>query len=141
MERPAGVTIIAILGLVLAALAVLEAAVILVRRGTFAVPASFAGGGIAGWGLLAGAALVIVTCVGLLKLREWARLLAIGLNAAHLLVAALGLMDALRHLHRPFFVGVMLRHVVMLAIGVWIIAYLLKPKVKRAFAAKASTAG
>jgi hypothetical protein len=97
-------------------------------------------GTFAGVVLLGLAALVIVTSIGLLKLQEWARILTIVLNAVHLVVAALGLLDAFRNIHIPFFVGVMLRHIVMLAIGIWIIVYLIQPKVKQAFAAKPSAA-
>jgi hypothetical protein len=142
MQRPAGVTIIAILGFVVGAVAAIEGLLIWVNRGSFfgAGTSFYFGGGFAGLVLLGGAALVIVTCIGLLKLQEWARILAIVLNAAHLVMAALGLMDAFRHLHTPFFVGVMLRHIVMLAIGIWIIVYLIQPRVRKAFRASASAA-
>jgi hypothetical protein len=142
MQRPTGVTIIAILGFVLSVVAGVEGLLILVQGGELFGPGMsfYYGGAFAGLVLLAGAALVIITCIGLLKLWEWARILAIVLNAAHLVVAALGLMDAFRHLHTPFFVGVMLRHIVMLAIGIWIIVYLIQPKVKQAFRPSAPVA-
>lgn len=140
MERPAGVTIIAILGLLLGALLAV-ADLLIVFRGRWLVISEFSFGHVLGGAVLAViAALLIVTCIGLLKLQEWARILTIVLNAAHLVVAALGLMDAFRHLHTPFFVGVMLRHIVMLAIGIWIIVYLIQPKVKQTFRAPASAA-
>ena len=143
MKRPAGVTIIAILGFIVGGLAVMEGLLVWLRGTAFFAPgvSLHTGGASAGVVLLGLAALVIVTCIGLLKLQEWARILTIVLNAVHLVVAALGLLDAFRNIHITFFVGVMLRHIVMLAIGVWIIVYLIQPKVKQAFVTKAPTAG
>jgi hypothetical protein len=148
MQRPPGITIIAILGFILAAVAIFEA-LLMLRQGMMAGNAAsfygtmaghgmafYGGAGGAGVVLLFGAALVIFTCVGLLNMREWARVLAIVLNAVHLVIAALGLLDAFRNLHMPFFVGMMLRHIVMLAIGACIIVYLLRPDVKRAFGSR-----
>ncbi|MGA9885527.1 MAG: hypothetical protein WBQ34_17555 [Candidatus Acidiferrales bacterium] len=134
MRRPAGVTVIAVLG-VLALLTVGEGLLLLIRGGAVFAPGMsfYSGGAWAGIVLLGGAVLVIVTCVGLLKLQQWARVLAIVLNAVHLILAASGLLDALRNIHMAFFVGVLFRHVVMLAIGIWIIVYLIQAKVKQAF--------
>jgi hypothetical protein len=147
VERPAGVTIIAILGFIVGGLAAIWGLWTLVGGALMSAMAHrHAGmmmgmtGTFAGVVLLGLAALVIVTSIGLLKLQEWARILTIVLNAVHLVVAALGLLDAFRNIHIPFFVGVMLRHIVMLAIGIWIIVYLIQPKVKQAFAAKPSAA-
>lgn len=147
MQRPTGVTIIAVLGIIFGALVALAGLWTLVGG---ALVSSMAhrpigmmmgmGGALAGVVLLGLAALVIVTSVGLLKLQEWARVLAIVLNAVHLLVAALGLMDAFRNIHMLFFFGVMLRHIVMIVIGVWIIVYLIQPKVKQAFRGPAPAA-
>jgi hypothetical protein len=147
VERPAGVTIIAILGFIVGGLAAILGLWMLVGGALMSTMAHrHAGmmlgmtGTFAGVVLLGIAALVIVTSIGLLKLQEWARILTVVLNAVHLMIAALGLLDAFRNIHIPFFVGVMLRHIVMLAIGVWIIVYLIQPKVKHAFAAKPSPA-
>jgi hypothetical protein len=147
MQRPAGVTIIAILGFIVAGLAAIWGLGLLVG-GTLMSSIAHRPAGMmlgmsgvfAGVVLLGVAALLIVTCIGLLKLQEWARILTIVLNAVHLVIAALGLLDAFRNIHIPFFVGVMLRHIVMLAVGVWIIVYLMQPKARQAFGAKASTA-
>jgi hypothetical protein len=148
MARPAGVTIIAILGIIGGALAALiglwlwiGGAMVSTMAYRPAVRMMGMGGAFAGVVLLGIGALVIVTSIGLLKLQEWARILAIVLNAVHLLVAALGLMEGLRHIHVVFFVGMLLRHIVMIVIGVWIIVYLLQPNVKRAFGAKTSPTG
>jgi hypothetical protein len=134
--RPAGVTIIAVLGIIFGALVALVGLLLLVRGSVaFVGDMSFYGGRsvFGGVVLLGIAALVIVTSVGLLNLQEWARVLMIILNAVHLVVAGLGLMEAFRNIHIPFFFGMMLRHVVMIAIGVWIIVYLIQPHVKQAF--------
>lgn len=148
MQRPTGVTVIAVLGFIFGALAVLEGLwtwfaiakyLAMAQRSTVTVVGM--NGAFAGIVLMAIAALVIVTSVGLLKLQDWARVLMIVLNAVHLVVAALGLMEAFRHIRTPFFFGMMLRHIVMIAIGVWIIVYLVQPHVKQAFrpAAPAAT--
>jgi hypothetical protein len=143
VQRPAGVTIIAILGIILGAIVALLGLLLLVRGSVaFMGDMSFYGGSgvFAALVLLGIAALVIVTSVGLLNLQEWARVLAIVLNGVHLVVAALGLMEAFRHIHTLFFFGMMLRHIVMIAIGVWIIVYLIQPKVKAAFRGPAPAA-
>jgi hypothetical protein len=143
MKRPTGVTIVAVLGLVLAAVAVLESLVYLMHGGAFSAPAKVfssghSGAGMIGLALLAGAVLVTAACIGLLKLREWSRVLAIALNAAHLVLAALGLFEAFRHIHMTSFRQTMLSHIVMLVIGIWIIVYLLSPGVRRAFGPRSS---
>jgi uncharacterized spore protein YtfJ len=136
VQRPAGVTIIAILALIFGAAVALAGLLLLLRsRVDFVGDMSFYGGAgaFAGIVLVAIAALVIVTSLGLLGLHEWARVLMIVLNAVHLVVATLGLLDAFRNIHTLFFFGVMLRHIVMIAIAVWIIVYLIQPRVKQAF--------
>lgn len=143
MQRPAGVTIVAILGFIVGALAALIGLVLLVRGSVDFVAdmtSYHSAGALAAAVLLGIAALVIVISVGLLKLQEWARVLAIILDAVHLLVAALGLMEGFRNIHTPFFFGMVLRHVVMIVIGVWIIVYLIQPRVKQAFRAPSQAA-
>jgi hypothetical protein len=147
VQRPAGVTIIAILGIIFGALAALVGLWTWFGAAMFTAMAHRPmgmmigmNGAFAGIVLVAIAALVIVTSVGLLRLQEWARVLMIVLNAVHLVVAALGLLEAFRHIHTLFFFGMMLRHIVMIAIGVWIIVYLIQPHVKQAFRATVPTA-
>jgi len=141
MKRPAGVTIVAVLGFVLASLAILEGLVYLMRsRGLFAHARSFfSGAGLMGLALLGGGLLVIVACIGLLKLQEWSRLLAIPLNAAHLVLAEASLLEAFHHVHMTSFMTTMLSHIAMLVIGAWIIVYLLSPGVKSAFVSSTPT--
>jgi hypothetical protein len=140
VQRPVGVTIIAVLGIIFGGLVALAAFWTWVGAALFSSMARRPlgmmigmGGGFAGVVLLGIAAMLIVTSIGLLNLQEWARVLMIVLNAVHLVVAGLGLMEAFRHIHIPFFFGMMLQHIVMIAIGVWIIVYLIQPKVKQAF--------
>lgn len=147
MERPAGVTIIAILGFIVGVLAALAGLSTLVGGALFSTmarrPAGMMlgmGGAFAGIVWLGIAALVIVTSIGLLKLQEWARIVAIVLNVVHAVIAALGLLEAFRHIRMVFFAGMAAWHAVLLAVGVWIIVYLVQPRVKKAFRSSPSAA-
>jgi hypothetical protein len=140
MERPTGVTILAVLGYIGAGLLVFAA------LGTFTmggVLLSRMGGGGA-MGMLGGAAvafvgvvfliiavLYVVLATGLLKLQNWARILTIVFVGLGLLFQALGLLGALFHFH-PF---IFIWRAIFAAIDVWILVYLLKPHVKQAFGA------
>ncbi len=142
MQRPAGVTIIAVLGIIAGAALALMGLALCMGGAMFSGMAHRPlgmmigmGGAVVGIVLLGIAALYIITSIGLLKLQEWARVLAIVLTAVGLLVSGLGLFDVFRHPHVMFFFGVFIRHVVMVAIDVWIIIYLLQPNVQRAFGA------
>jgi len=144
MQRPVGVTIIAVLGIiggaVLAVIGLLLCAGGALLSGMAQRPAGMmmgAGGAVAGVILLGVAALYIVAAIGLLKLQEWARILATVLTAAGLLVSVLGLFDVFRHPHVLFFFGVFVRHIVVVGIDVWILVYLFQPGVKQAFVASA----
>jgi len=144
MQRPVGVTIIAVLGIiggaVLAVLGILLCAGGAMLSGIAQRPAGMMmgmGGAVVGVIFLGIAVLYIVTAIGLLKLAEWARVLAIVLTAVGLLVSVLGLFDVFRHPHVLFFFGVFVRHVVVVGIDVWILVYLFQPGVKQAFVASA----
>ncbi len=140
MKRPAGVTLIAILGFAgAAALALAGLQLCLgasmpwrMSRGPAGVMAG--GNGMrAGVGLLAVAAVLIIASAGLLFLQNWARLLTVAVTAIGLILSALGLFDALEHMRMIFFFGVLVRHVVVVAIDVGILVYLFHPDVRRAF--------
>lgn len=144
MQRPIGVTIIAVLGIiggaVLAVLGILLCAGGAMLSGMAQRPAGMmmgVGGAVVGVIFLGIAALYIVTAIGLLKLAEWARVLAIVLTAAGLLFSVLGLFDVFRHPHVLFFFGVFIRHIVVIGIDVWILVYLFQPRVTQAFGASA----
>jgi len=139
MERPAGVTILAVLAfvatgmLVLAALGVLLGGAIVANmaaRPGFGMMAGIAGA-VFGVVFLGIAALYAVIGVGFLKLQNWARILAIVLCCLGVLFNALGILTALFHFH----VFLLFWRAIIVGINLWIVLYLLKPHVKLAFGA------
>ena len=140
MERPAGVTIIAVLGLILAGVLALWGVMICLGGTMLSHMAYTRWGMVAGMGavtvgavLLGLAAAYAVASIGLLQLQNWARVLAILLTCVPLLFALLGLGDAAMHLRMMFFFGMFVRRVVVIAIDVWILVYLFQPQVRKAF--------
>jgi hypothetical protein len=142
MQRPKGVTILAVLAfigagfLVLAALGFMFGAAFMSRfAASGGTPAG--GGFLLGLGAVAGifflcfAALYAVTGIGLIGLKNWGRILTIILVALGLLSAAFGLLGSLTH----FSFGLLIRQVIIAAIDLWILIYLFKPHVKQAFGA------
>jgi hypothetical protein len=131
MNRPTGVTVIAVLCFIGACGLTLLACLFLIGGGLaarFMPPdAGIAGGvaaavgGIGAIFFLCFAALYVAVGVGLLKLKEWARITAIVLAGLSLLLGLLGLV----HFH-PF-------ALVRLAIAGGILWYLLQPHVVAAF--------
>jgi len=145
MERPAGVTIIAVLGIIGGAVLAVIGLILCTGGALFSGMAQRplgimigAGSAVVGVILLGIAALYIVTAIGLLKLQAWARILAIILTVGGLFLSVLGLFDAFRYPHMLFFFGVLVRHIVVIAIDVWILVYLFQPNVKQAFGATGS---
>lgn len=145
MERPAGVTIIAVLGIIGGAVLAMIGLILCTGGALFSGMAQRplgimigAGSAVVGVILLGIAALYIVTAIGLLKLQAWARILAIVLTVGGLFLSVLGLFDAFRYPHMLFFFGVLVRHIVVIAIDVWILVYLFQPNVKQAFGATGS---
>lgn len=150
MNRPTGVTLIAVLCFLGAAFAALAGigmlagggmlATMMHQQGTDAGPMA---GIIAGVGAALGifflvmAAIDIVLGVGLIQLKEWARLTTVILTAIFAALGALGLLTSFAH----FVLFATLIRLCVLALQVWIIIYLLKPEVKAAFqGAQARTA-
>jgi hypothetical protein len=138
MERPTGVTILAVLGFLLAAVSLLAAcAMFLMGAAGLAGLAGGRGigGPLAALGAFAGvaclifAALYVISSVGLLKLRGWGRLLTIVLVALSIVFGITGLFRAMAPMHA----GMIIWELIILAVEVWIIAYLFKPHVKAAF--------
>ena len=139
MERPTGVSVLAVLCFIAAGLTILislafmmGSAAISQMIGGGAGSAMFVGlGAIGGIFILAFAALYLVVGFGLWTLKNWGRLLMLILAAIGLVFGALGLLRALMHFH----VMVLAWQLIVCLIYAWIITYLLKPHVKQAFAA------
>ena len=139
MERPTGVTILAVLAFIGAGLLVFAALGLLMMGGVIlsrmaATPIGMMGGvGVAFVSVffLAIAVLYVVVGVGLWKLLNWARILTIVLVGLSTIIHILGVLGALVHFHPLLFVW----RAIVLALFVWIIVYLLKPDVKQAFGA------
>jgi hypothetical protein len=143
MNRPTGVTVIAVLYFIGAAFCILGGLGMILGGGFLAsiISQSQANGAGAGAGIMAGlgaalgigllicAAIAALLGWGLMKLKEWARITAIVFAALGLLFGALGLFGALLHFAIVLLFGVVIR----LAINGCILWYLLKPEVKAAF--------
>jgi len=137
MERPTGVTVLAILAFVAAGCLVLTGFLL------------FAGGAMMsrmavrpGVGMMAGvggvifaviclgvAALYLMVGLGFLKLQNWARILAIVMAALGLIVTGFAILGPLVHFH-PIF---LLWRAAILGFDVWVLVYLFQPHVKKAF--------
>jgi hypothetical protein len=143
MQRPTGVTILAILAfvgagfLVLTGLAVFLGSALLSNMASYPQMAALAGVGgvIVGIFCLGMAAFDVVIGIGLMKLQNWSRVVTLVLAFLALLSSAFGLLFSLRHIFGLFFFGFFLQRLVVAAIEIWIIVYLLKPHVKQAFGA------
>jgi hypothetical protein len=138
MNRPTGVTVIAILSFLAAGLLVIVGCGFLLGGALVAslgmsLPASLVGIGvaIAACVFFAFAALDVVTGIGLLNMRNWARLVTIVLVGLGLLFAVLGVLSGLLH----FRIFVTFRELCIAAIDLWVLSYLFKPEIKQAFGA------
>jgi len=139
MERPTGVTVLAVLAFIVAGLAVLGALILLVGGAALSsmMQSSMGGTMMAGVGAIAGiivlfvAALYAVTGYGLWKLQNWGRILCLVLVVLGLLSTAVNLIRMMTAFHIVYAVW----GVFWIAIDIWIITYLLKPHVKQAFGA------
>jgi hypothetical protein len=143
MNRPTGVTVIAILYFIGAAFCILGG-LGMILGGSFIAgiisqsqaSGSGAGAGIMaglgaalGIGFLIGAAIAALLGWGLMKLKEWARITAIVFAGLGIFFGVLGFFGALLH----FAIVLLFWVVVRLAINGCILWYLLKPEVKVAF--------
>lgn len=148
MGRPTGVTIIAVLQFIGAGIAVLAGLGLMLGGGFVASIMSqqqSAGAGVlaaigaaAGVAFLFAAAIAVLLGWGMLKLKEWARIVTIVLSALGALGGVLGLFAVLAHIAVVGIFWALCR----LAINGSIIWYLLQPHVKAAFqGAQARAAG
>ena len=141
MERPTGITILALFNFIWAFFSVLTAMVFFsglglvgVRAGAASAvrggaPVALARGLGTVSGILVASGIEVLAGVGLLKLRNWARILTIILASVGLLLAARGVVTSLLHFQlfalviRSVFVG-------FYALILW---YLFQARVRRAF--------
>src|SRR5579863_7384417 len=144
MQRPGGVTFIAVLDFIGAAFCIIFG--LLAFAGGSLIASFFsaaatangatgtapAAGLMAGIGIFIGAIfialsiLVIFVALGLLKLKNWARVTSI-------VLAVLGLLGSIRNLATGFHGSAMVMTIVFLAYYIWVVWYLLQPNVKAAF--------
>ena len=139
MERPTGVTILAILSFIGAGLMALGAcAMFFLGAAGMAAAAggrAMGGGMLAALGAFAGVAFLIlaviyvVNGIGLWKLFGWGRLLMIVLVTIGIIFGLFSLVKAISMMH----IGQIVWGLIVLAIDVWILTYMFKPHVKRAF--------
>jgi hypothetical protein len=142
MVRPNGVTFLAILTFIGAGFLTLAALLMFVGGALLSNLSSYpqfgtlagVGGAVIGVLLLGIAALYAILGVGLWKLQNWARILAIVLAALGLLGSIVSLLNPFAHAHFFFFVF-LIRRLVGAAIEVWVLFYLFQPHVKQAFGA------
>lgn len=135
MERPLGVTILAVLNFVVAAVMVGAAAALLVRGAailqatiTQRVLGQMGAGGL--WLMIAtSVVLALIMGIGLWRLKDWGRLLMLIFCIFGLITGALMLLAQLFH-----FIPVLVAlRAATVAIYLWIILYLLRPGVRRVF--------
>jgi Predicted membrane protein (DUF2127) len=139
MQRPTGVTILAVLAfvgaglLVLFALAALMGGALLSNMSGYPRFGMVAGAMVAVF-LIGFAALEAGIGIGLWKLQNWARVLTIVLTGLGLLASVARLVSPFAYLHF-FFFAFLVRRLIVTAIQIWILVYLFKPHVKQAFGA------
>ncbi|HXQ26477.1 MAG TPA: hypothetical protein VN822_08745 [Candidatus Acidoferrales bacterium] len=139
MERPTGVSILAILAFIgsgcvaLAGLMFLLGGAMMSSMGAFPRFGMMAGMGSAILGIvcLGFAALYLVVGLGLWKLQSWGRVLTIVLAALGLLVNGFGILGPLMSFHVIFLIW----RAAVLGLDVWVLVYLFQPHVKQAFGA------
>ncbi len=142
MERPTGVTIISVLAFIGAGFLVLVALGALLGGAMISSMMNYPWAGmltgvaavIVAVILLGLAALEIVVGLGLLKLRNWARIMTIVLVGLGLLSSVLSILSPFAHMHFFLFVF-LIRQLITAGIEVWILVYLFQPHVKQAFGA------
>lgn len=142
MERPTGVTILAVLYFLGTAILGLFGLLFIVGgsmlsglahaggRGPGAVLLAM-GGAVVGAIFIVGALIDLALGIGFIKLQNWARVAAIIFTGIGVLFGVLGMFSLLAHM----MVFVMMFRLIVLSIEVWILVYLFQPNVKQAFGA------
>jgi hypothetical protein len=141
VSRPTGVTVIAILTFCEAAILGFGAFAFFFvgivgmsgadAGGPFSV-AIAAMGAAGGFSLLVLAAAAACVAIGVLKLREWARIVSIATFGIGIVCTILSLFTVMGYLIIPA-VPMILFHLAVMAAAVWMLSYLLRPTVKQAF--------
>lgn len=137
MDRPTGVTILAVLNFLGAGLMVLGGLFFFVGMSMVGAASHQAGamGALAGMGAIAGviflvfAAFAVAVGAGLWKLQNWARITTIVLACLSILSGVFGVLGSLLHFQPVAFI----MNVVFLAFYGWIVWYMLQEHVKHAF--------
>jgi len=140
MERPTGVTILAVLYFIGTAVLGLCGLLFIVggsmlsgmaRNGGPGSALFAAGGAVIGGVFLVCALIDLVLGIGFIKLQNWARVVAIVFTAIGVLFGVLGLVNMATHM----MVFRLAFQLIVLALEIWIVVYLFKPHVKQAFGA------
>lgn len=141
MKRPIGVTIIAVLTFCAAAILAMGSVVFFVvavmgMTGADSgdpVSVAIAGMGVAGgFSLLVLAGIAVCLALGVLDLREWARIVSIGSVAVGMGCMIVSLAVFRGYVLLPVVPSIVC-HSLLIATAVWMLAYLLQPRVKQAF--------
>jgi hypothetical protein len=139
MQRPTGVTILAVLAFIGAGVLVVMALLSLLGGALISSLGSSRMGAMAGVGaavfavfFLVFAVVDVVIGIGLWKLQNWARVVTIVLIGLSFLGAVLSILSPFAHMH-VFFLLFLVRRLVFAAIYAWILWYLFQPHVKQAF--------
>jgi hypothetical protein len=141
VKRPAGVTIIAVLTFFAAAILALGSvafffvAVMGITGGDAGEPVSVAivGMGVAGgFSLLVLASVTTRLAIGVLELQEWARIVSIASTAAGIGCTILSLFAFRGYVMLPVVPSVVC-HLLVVATAVWMVAYLLRTRVREVF--------
>ena len=140
MERPTGVTVLAVLYFLGTAilgicglLFILGGSMLsgLAQSGGPGSALFAAGGAVIGSFFLVFALLELAIGIGFIKLQNWARVVAIVLIGIGVLFGILGIFSLLAH----FMLFFLLFRLIVLGVQIWILMYLFKPHVKQAFGA------
>lgn len=143
MKRPAGVTIIAVLTffgaalLALGSIAFFFVAVMVMTGGDAGDPISVA---IAGMGVAGGFSMLVLAggaaclTIGVAQLSEWARIASIASIAVGIGCTIFSLFALKGYLVIPVLPSI-LCHLLVMATAVWMLAYLLLPRVRQVFGA------
>ena len=149
MNRPTGVTVIAVLDFLGAALLVCVGLLAFVGMGFLATLARASSGSaiptavLAGMGVVIGvvvlffAAISAIIGYGILNLKEWARIIQMVFAGIAVVFGGLGLLASLVH----FQIIGMFISAIRVGIGLLIFWYLMQPQVKAAFAGQSAAAG